>query len=150
MGYIRNEKTGRYELKGKSGWHKLIKPQKEYFKGNIYILIDGWSFSGASDFCAIAHYNAHDRITFIGEETGGAYNGNNSGDWLKLILPNTQIQVSIPIRSYLLAVFDYPYFDRGVIPDFKVIPDIEDILKSKDTQLEFTLKLIERRSSKRQ
>ena len=146
LAYVKNEKTGRYDLKGKSGWHQLIKSEISHFQGKIYILIDGWSFSGASDFCAIAHYNAQDKITFIGEETGGAYFGNNSGDWLKLILPNTKIQVSIPIRYYLLSVADYPYPDRGVIPDFEVMPNIEDILNNKDTQLEFALNLIKPRN----
>lgn len=141
LAYVKNEKTGRYDLKGKAGWHQLINPQEPRFLGRIYMLIDGWSFSAASDFCAIAHSNAHDKITFIGEETGGAYYGNNSGDWIKLKLPNTQIQVNIPMRNYLLAVSDYPYPDRGVIPDFEVIPDIEDILSNKDTQLEFALNI---------
>jgi len=50
--------------------------------------------------------------------------------------------VNIPIRYYLLAVFDYPYPDRGVIPDFKITSSIEDILNEKDTPLEFTLDLI--------
>lgn len=146
LSYVKNEKTGRFDLKGKSGWHQLINPQEPHFQGKIYMLIDGWSFSAASDFCAIAHSNAHDKITFIGEETGGAYYGNNSGDWIKLTLPNTQIQVNIPMRYYLLAVFDYPYYDRGVIPDLEVIPDIEDILNNKDTQLEFALNIIKQRN----
>jgi hypothetical protein len=108
------------------------------------VLTDGWSFSAASDFCAIADYNGRNKITFIGEETGGAYYGNNSGDWIKLILPNTHIQIGIPMRFYLLAVADYTCSDRGVLPDFEITPDIKDVLSGNDTQLKFALDLISR------
>ena len=142
LAYKRNDKTGRLELRGKSGWHQLNLPTEPHFNGNVYILIDGWTFSAASEFCALVHYNAHDKVTFIGEEMGGAYYGNNSGDWIKLILPKTQIQVSIPARYYLLSVSDYPDPDRGIIPDISVSPTIEDILDNKDTQLEYALEEI--------
>jgi hypothetical protein len=48
----------------------------------------------------------------------------------------------IPIRFYLLAVFNYPYPDRGILPDFEVLSNIKDILSKKDTQLEFVLNFI--------
>lgn len=142
LAYVKNEETGRYDLKGKAGWHQLVEPQEPHFNGKIFILTDGWSFSAASDFCAVAHYNADEKITFIGEETGGAYYGNNSGDWIKITLPNTKIQVNIPIRYYLLAVSDYQYSDRGIIPDYKIVSNIEDILNQNDKPLEFSLDLI--------
>ena len=135
LAYKRNEKTGRFELRGKSGWHQLNQPAEPHYNGKVYILIDGWTFSAASDFCALAHFNAHDKITFIGEETGGAYYGNNSGDWINLTLPNTLIEVSIPARYYLLSVANYPEPDRGIIPDIDVSPTIEEILNNVDTPL---------------
>ena len=88
-----------------------------------------------------------DKITFIGEETGGAYYGNNSGDWINLTLPNTLIQISIPARNYLLSVSEYPEQDRGVIPDIDVSPTIENILNKKDTQLECALETIRNRQN---
>jgi hypothetical protein len=147
MAYKKNRETGRLELRGKSGWNQLNQPTDPHFNGTVYILIDGWTFSAASDFCSLAHYNASNKITFIGEETGGAYYGNNSGDWIKLILPNTQIKVSIPVRYYLLSVSNYPEPDRGVIPDVEVSPTIEDLLNMEDTQLESALEVIRKRKA---
>ncbi|MGL4630154.1 MAG: S41 family peptidase, partial [Leadbetterella sp.] len=51
-------------------------PHKNPFKGKIYILINGASFSTTSDFTALAQSNKI--ATFIGEETGGSYLGNTS------------------------------------------------------------------------
>ncbi len=144
MSYIKDKETNRYILKNKAGWHKLINPDNPHFNGKIYILIDGWTFSGASDFAAIADYNGDEKITFIGEETGGAYYGNNSGDWLQLILPNSKIKISIPVRFYLLAVSDHQPKDRGVIPDFQVESTINDILQEIDKPMQFTLNYLEK------
>ena len=34
--------------------------------------------------------------------------------------------------------------EKGIIPDFKVKPQIDDIIKGKDTVKEFAIKLIEK------
>lgn len=144
MSYIKDKETNRYILKNKAGWHKLINPDNPHFNGKIYILINGWTFSGASDFAAIADYNGSEKIIFIGEETGGAYYGNNSGDWLQLVLPNSKIKISMPVRFYLLAVSDHQPEDRGIIPDFQVESNINDILREIDKPMQFTLNYIEK------
>ena len=142
MSYIKDKETNRYILKNKAGWHKLINPDNPHFNGKI--LINGWTFSGASDFAAIADYNGSEKIIFIGEETGGAYYGNNSGDWLQLVLPNSKIKISMPVRFYLLAVSDHQPEDRGIIPDFQVESNINDILREIDKPMQFTLNYIEK------
>jgi hypothetical protein len=136
--------NGRYLLKG--NWGRTIEPKAYNFKGKVYVLINGISISGSADVAALLHH--HKRAIFIGEETGGAYYGNNSGDYINLTLPNTHIRIRIPIRSSVLSVFDYPFSDHGVIPDFQVEPKIEDVLRGIDNELDFTIDYIKRGNRK--
>ena len=119
---------------------KMQKPRKNSYSGKVYILINGGSFSVTSEFASVTHYLK--RAVFIGEETGGGYYGNNSGTFVIVTLPNSRLNVGIPMLAYYTAVKNYPFKDRGVIPDFKVSPAIEDVLSKKDTVLSFTLELI--------
>jgi hypothetical protein len=116
------------------------KPQPNSFKGKVFVLINGLSFSTTADFCATARSN--DRAIFIGEETGGGYYGNTSGGGTEAVLPNSQIVVNIPLYKYINAVKKAKYPDRGTIPDYKIIPGIEDILQHRDVELNFALGLI--------
>ena len=58
-------------------------------------------------------------------------------------LPNSRLNVGIPMLAYYTAVKNYPFKDRGIMPDHEVKRTIEDILNKKDTILSFTLELIE-------
>ncbi|MBA4849295.1 S41 family peptidase [Emticicia sp. BO119] len=116
------------------------KAQSNSFKGKVFILINGFSFSTTADFCATARSN--DRAVFIGEETGGGYYGNTSGGSTQTMLPNSQIIVNIPLYKYVNAVKKAQFPDRGIIPDYEIIPDIEDILQHKDVELDLALRLI--------
>ncbi|RFS17898.1 S41 family peptidase [Emticicia sp. C21] len=116
------------------------KPQPNSFKGKVFILTNGFSFSTTADFCATARSN--DRAIFIGEETGGGYYGNTSGGSTEIILSNSQISVSIPLYKYINAVKKAQYPDRGTIPDYQIIPSIEDVLQHKNVELDFALGLI--------
>lgn len=117
----------------------IQQPNENNFKGMVFFLTNGRSFSTTADVCAIAKSNG--RGEFIGEETGGGYNGNTSGEIDKIILPNTKIIVSIPKLRYISAVKKTKYKDRGTIPDYIIVPSINDYLQHKDVQMEFVLKL---------
>jgi hypothetical protein len=119
---------------------KMQKPKRNSYKGKVYILINGSSFSVTSEFAAVAHY--HKRATFVGEETGGGYYGNNSGTFVIVTLPNSRLNIGIPMLAYYTAVKDYPFRDHGIIPDHEVIPAIRDILNNNDVVLAFTLELL--------
>lgn len=120
---------------------KVQKPQKHPFSGKVYVLINGASFSVTSEFAAVTH--SQKRATFIGEETGGGYYGNNSGTFVIVPLINSRLIVGIPMLAYYTAVKDYPFTDRGLIPDYEVKPDIHHILEGKDAALDYTMNLIE-------
>src|SRR5690606_30560029 len=56
---------------------KIKSPKPNHFTGELYVLINGNSFSASSIIST--HLKATKRAVFVGEETGGAYNGTVSG-----------------------------------------------------------------------
>lgn len=113
------------------------------FKGRVFFLINGLSFSTTADFCAIARSNQ--RGQFIGEETGGGYYGNTSGQTLKIELPHSKINLIIPQFSYVNDVKKVKHPDRGVLPDYGVTATVDDLLHQKDVPLQVALDLLRKK-----
>lgn len=130
---------GRYlDLPGK---YKSDPPQTDHFKGDLYILISGLSFSGGSEFAALAKNYTSAR--FIGEETGGGYYGNTSGFFINYTLPNSKLSGRIPLIKFVIEEKQNNVpFGRGVMPDYEEQPTIDDYLNAYDTEMEFVKKLI--------
>lgn len=112
------------------------------YRGHIYVLINGGSFSTTSEFLSMLHF--HTKATFIGEESGGGYYGNCSGPTPDLKLPHSKVRVEIPLMNYRMAVKGYPNADRGLIPDYQIAPSIREIIEDKDVELEFAKDLIKK------
>ncbi|MFF5382987.1 S41 family peptidase [Pedobacter suwonensis] len=111
------------------------------FKGKIYVLIDGGTFSAGS--LLAANLKALKNITFVGEETGGSKNA-----WTALTLKS----LSLPASQLLLRYGTLPaYFGditridgRGVMPDVPVTYVVDDYLAGKDLELDWVLKDVEK------
>jgi C-terminal processing protease CtpA/Prc len=114
-------------------------PGKYPFLGKVFVLIDGGTFSTAADFCAVAHHL--NRATFIGEETGGGYYGNNSGMQTIVTLPNSKMRIRVPMYEYWNAVPGYAGKRRGTRPDHVVETKVANLLRGLDEQLDLALKL---------
>jgi hypothetical protein len=114
-------------------------PGKYPFLGKVFVLIDGGTFSTAADFCAVAHHLK--RATFIGEETGGGYYGNNSGMQTILTLPNSKARIRVPMYEYWNATPGYDGKRRGTRPDYTVATKAANLLRGMDEQLELAMKL---------
>ncbi|MDD2674876.1 MAG: S41 family peptidase [Flavobacterium sp.] len=119
-----------------------IKPNN--FKGNIYILISGLTFSGGSEFASLARN--YTNAKFFGEETGGGYYGNTSGSFISYTLPNTQLTGRIPLCKFVVETNKNDIaFGRGLIPDFYVQSTIEDYINGNDTEMDFVIKMISKK-----
>lgn len=81
---------------------------------------------------------------FFGEECGSGYYGNTSGFMVMATLPNTRIQIRIPLILYTMAVDGYPK-DRGIVLDIPVSPTIEDLLAGRDPVMERVLLFLEKK-----
>jgi C-terminal processing protease CtpA/Prc len=119
----------------------IQQPLKPTFKGNVFVLINGRSFSATGECTSLIHF--YKKARFVGEECGAGYYGNTSGFVPTLTLPNTRLRIRIPLVKYTMAVSGYPP-DRGIIPDYPVVPQMSDLLNGGDTEMEFVLELIKK------
>ena len=105
-----------------------------YFTGKIYVLINGGSFSAA---CIISSkLKENPAITFVGEETGGAFNGTVAGRTSTYKLPNSKLGTRLWIMD-IAATNKSEVKGRGIFPDIEIVPTIDDIISKKDPELEW-------------
>ena len=108
----------------------IQQPSQPNFSGKVVVLMNGGSFSTTCEF--LSNLRDRKRATFVGEEAGGGYFGNTSGPTARVTLPNTEVRVIIPLRTYYLSVKDgIP--NRSILPDYEVKQSINDILSDNDT-----------------
>jgi hypothetical protein len=141
---MQRQPNGKYRLVKHPNWGTQ-QPSKPTFRGKVYILINGNSFSTTSEF--LSHAHARKRATFIGEESGGGYYGNTSGPGALLTLPNTKLQAYVPLMTYYMAVRDYKAASHGVVPDYPVKYTIEELCEAKDKELALALELARKNGS---
>ena len=115
------------------------------FKGNVYLLQNGLTFSAACTFAFRLKkliQNEGGFIKVIGEDNGyDADAGVTSGGYfVNLILPNSKIKVRLPLVASGSAK---PYSIPKVnFLDYKVIPTAKECVDEVDVELEFAKKLI--------
>ncbi|MBS1609812.1 MAG: hypothetical protein JSS70_13830 [Bacteroidetes bacterium] len=115
-------------------------PKPGNFKGKLYVLINGGSFSNSGIVASCLQ--ANQRATFIGQETGG--NPSVISGFIKEIkLSNTKIRVQIPTKQFVITS-KANNNGQGIIPTELVIPKLTDILEDRDTELDYTIDLINR------
>ena len=124
--------------------HYFKPSKKNFFKGNIYILISGPTFSASTLF---AHtMKGQPNVTLVGEETGGGHHGNNGLMIPNVTLPNTKMRVRMP----MFRVIQYnhtPKNGRGVEPDVLVSPSAQAVLNGVDIKMKKTFQLIDAKST---
>ncbi|MDN3667498.1 S41 family peptidase [Algibacter miyuki] len=115
---------------------KEKQPNKLNYKANLYVLINGNSFSASA--LLSTHLKATKRAFFVGEETGGAYNGCVAGLYKIYELPESKLKV----RMGLMQI-EAPYKQNpdgfGIKPDKEILPTINDLLTDKDPELDWIL-----------
>lgn len=110
--------------------------QENKFKGNLYVLTNGLSFS-ASTILSSSLQNEGKAI-FVGEESGGDYNGTVAGQFVDYKLPNSKLKLNIGIMTYRPNT-KRELKGRGNLPDQPVKQTLEDIINEKDPQLDWIL-----------
>ena len=137
-----SKRDGKHYITRHNGLSKW-QPNKDRFSGKAYVLIDGLSFSTCADVATVLHY--HEWVTLVGEETGGGYDGNTSGHTKYLTLPNSKINVNIPMWMYTTANVGHGYKGKGAIPNYPVELTGSALLDGKDEVMEKVIRLIENR-----
>ncbi|TLV03503.1 S41 family peptidase [Dyadobacter luticola] len=108
----------------------LHHPHQKAYTRNVVFLMDGLSYSVTSEFLAVAR--SENRGLFAGEESGGAYQGDNSGTFAIYKLPATGLDLGIPLAGYYMAAKSETGVHRGIMPDVVIRPSREDLLSGKD------------------
>ncbi|MEL6866034.1 MAG: S41 family peptidase [Bacteroidota bacterium] len=116
------------------------KPQADHiYKNKVYVLTSGLTFSGGAEFASMLKMT--NRATFIGEETGGAYEGNVSSYNETIHLLGKKISIDIPMVHFQMNVAPN-LRGRGVMPDHQVPQTWTDYLKRRNAKLAFAIDLI--------
>ncbi len=108
-----------------------------HFKGKLYVLINGGSFSASCILSSSLKTNPN--VTFVGEETGGAFNGTVAGIMPLVDLPNSKIPLRLGLMN-IQTINQTDVIGRGIFPDKEIIPSLQDKINNKDTELEWILK----------
>lgn len=136
-GQLIRQENGFYTWKKKRG-SALIKQNKKAFQGETYLLVD--AANSSATFFLTKGLKQNKIATVIGSETGGNLKGTNGGQLFFLWLPNSKIEIDIPLIGYYPLTAES---DKGIDPDIEIILTISDILSNRDKALEKTLEIIQ-------
>ncbi len=134
-GKVKDLNNGFYTWK-KDRRSKPISQNKKAFAGNVYLLVNAAN-SSATFFLATG-LQENKIATIIGTETGGNRKGTNGGNLFFLRLPNSKIEIDVPLIGYYPLV-EQP--DKGLTPDIIVTSTLEDIKNKKDVVLEKAIEI---------
>ena len=116
----------------------MHEPRADNYKGKLYVLINGGSFSNSAIVSSVLQTNK--RGIFIGEETGGNP-GVFAGGGKYTNLPNTKTRILIPNLQYEIRPTTLQTVS-GLQPDLMVSPTLKDILARRDVVMEVAFQLI--------
>lgn len=134
---VHKDSTGKNYYATETKEHKV---NPSGFKGQIYVLINGGSFSASSILAA--NLQGAKRATFVGQETGGAFNGTVAGFMPIFTLPASRLKIRIGIME-MRTPYKTPVLGHGVFPDTEIIPSVDDLIHDRDPELDWILHDIE-------
>lgn len=115
-----------------------IPPAENNFQGQLYVLINGASFSATSQLIALLRY--HKIGTLIGEESAGSdILTSFVNDYT---LGNTKLKFHCSSLALKVAVTGL-IPGRGIYPDYPISPSIDDYINGTDSIKDFVIGLIE-------
>ncbi|WP_369752161.1 S41 family peptidase [Flavobacterium sp. WC2409] len=124
---------------------RLHKINKAAFKGKIYVLINGGSFSASSIISS--NLKGSKRATFVGQETGGGYNGTVAGFMPKIKLPKSDIKIRIGLMLFA-PHYKTDQHGHGIFPDQEIIPTLQNKIEEIDVELNWVLEDIKKQKTK--
>jgi len=139
INFFTKRKTDRNYHFGYFERHYFKPRKKNHFKGKVYVLTGGNSFSATTLFVHAVHEQKN--VIIVGEETGGAAYGNSA--WLipDVTLPKTKIRFRLPLFRLVINK-NAPKDGSGFQPEVSSTPTVEAIRRNKDFKMETVLNLI--------
>lgn len=125
-----------FEIIGR-GNYPAIEPYANNFQGKAFIIAD--SSNASATFQFLDYVKTSKLAKIVGQTTGGNKQGINGGNYFFLNLPNSKIEIDIPVY------FQSPLKnekDESVVPDIAVKKEIDDIGNNFDREIETIKKMI--------
>jgi C-terminal processing protease CtpA/Prc len=119
--------------------HTYNPKKRHHYDGQVYVLTSGATFSASTLFLAKVFQQTN--VTVVGDETGGGARGNSAVLVPKLTLPNTRVQLRLPLFR-LITDAQLPQDGRGIMPDVPVQVDSYYIQQGVDKKMEAVKLLI--------
>lgn len=117
----------------------IQQPKDNNFQGDLYVIINGGSFSAS---CILsANLKGSKRAIFVGEETGGTFNGTVAGRMPIFKAPNSKLPVRIGLMD-IRTTYQLEDGGKGVTPDIEIIPTIEDKIQEVDPEMNWILEQV--------
>ena len=117
----------------------ISNPKENNFKGKKYVLINGASFSAS---CILSSSLKSDKkIEFVGEETGGDFNGTVAGRMPPFKMPNSKLYFSFGLMD-VIPVNQTDKKGRGIFPNQEITTPVQDKVLGKDLEIDWILKQI--------
>lgn len=134
LGKFISKKTIYGTYRNSSQSHKdHVLPSPPIYAGNLVVLIDELSISGAENFAGIIKLLNVGIV--VGNQTPGQMlwsNGYLLGDSIAMVLPIYKLNYTNGFNPE----------NNGITPNFKIPLNMEDLKKGKDSQLEFAIKYL--------
>ena len=118
--------------------HYFTPKTNKHFNGKVYIIQGGYTFSAATMFISSLYHQKN--VTLVGEETGGGFYGNSAMLLPNIILPNTKLNVRLPL--FKLVMDKNRPKGRGIFPDIYIEPSSEAIKNGIDLKMKKVIDLI--------
>lgn len=125
-------RDGFYRLKrdGETDDGDVIKASTRPFEGRTFVLVDASNSSATFQFAQTVQRNK--LAMLVGQPTGGNQRGINGGAFFFLRLPNSKIEVDLPLIGYFP---EGEALDAGLQPDIPVRQTVEDVARGIDPEL---------------
>lgn len=121
---------------------KKVKESKDAYRGRTILLVN--ESNSSATFILAEGCKENGFATLVGTETGGTKKGITGGQIFFLTLPNSKIEIDIPLIG-MYPMEDMP--DEGIRPDYVVEQSSSGLSQGIDDQLEKALSLIEKQAS---
>lgn len=134
-------KDGFYRLKKYDDDERgsVVKATGRPFEGRTFVLVGASNSSATFEFAQAVRQNKLG--TLVGQTTGGNQRGINGGAFFFLRLPNSKIEIDLPLIGFF-PPDARP--DAGIEPDFFVRPSVRDVARGVDTELNAVRKRLQK------
>ncbi len=109
----------------------VLRAEGKPFTGRVFVLVDASNSSATFQFAQVVQRNKLGLL--VGQPTGGNRRGINGGAFFFLRLPNSQIEMDLPLIGYFPARAEP---DAGLKPDIAVVPRLDSVVNGTDQALE--------------